>query len=105
MRALERRSVGAARRNAGKSAAGASSDGSCVALTALVVLAVGVIGGAYAYARYQFDQVHKFACHACVPVAAGQPYNLLVIGSDSRAGDTGQAAESVRDVLGGRRST
>ncbi|MGO8859490.1 MAG: LCP family protein [Acidimicrobiales bacterium] len=77
-----------------------------VALTVVVVLAVGVIGGAYAYARYQFDQVHKFACHACVPVAAGQPYNLLVIGSDSRAGDTGQAAESfgTYSSVGGQRS-
>jgi LCP family protein required for cell wall assembly len=77
-----------------------------VAFTAVVVLAGGFVGGAYAYVRYQFDQVHKFACQACVPVAAGQPYNLLVIGSDSRSGDTGQTAKSFGSysAVGGQRS-
>ena len=77
-----------------------------VVCAALVVLAGAVVGGGYAYVRYQFDQVHKVACHACVQVAAGQPYNLLVIGSDSRAGNTGQAASSfgTYSAVGGQRS-
>jgi LCP family protein required for cell wall assembly len=77
-----------------------------VVCAALVVLVGAVVGGGYAYVHYQFDQLHKVACHACTQVAAGQPYNLLVIGSDSRAGNTGQAASSfgTYSAVGGQRS-
>ena len=77
-----------------------------VAITILVTSAVAIVGIGYAYVRYQFDQVRKAPCHACVHVAAGKPYNLLVIGSDSRAGNTGQAASSfgTASAIGGQRS-
>ena len=60
----------------------------------------------YGYVRYQFDQVAKLPCRACVHVVAGRPYNILVIGSDSRAGDTGRAASSFgsASTVGGQRS-
>jgi LCP family protein required for cell wall assembly len=76
------------------------------AAASLVMVAAAITGGAYAYVRYQFDHVHKAACHACVHVAAGRPYNLLVVGSDSRSGDTGQAATSFGTAMaiGGQRS-
>jgi LCP family protein required for cell wall assembly len=72
----------------------------------LLVLVAGVAGGSYAYVRYEFDRVPKAACHACVHVAVGKPYNLLVVGSDSRAGNTGQAASSfgTNSAVGGQRS-
>lgn len=78
-------------------------------MTSLTVI-VGLMGlfavASYGYVRYQFDQVAKLPCHACVNVAAGKPYNILVIGSDSRAGDTGQAASSFgsASTIGGQRS-
>jgi LCP family protein required for cell wall assembly len=76
------------------------------AATGLMVVAAAVTGGAYAYVRYQFNHVPKAACHACVHVVAGRPYNLLVVGSDSRSGDTGQAATSFGTAMavGGQRS-
>jgi len=76
----------------------------------LLTLIVGLVAlfavASYGYVRYQFDQVAKLPCHACVHVAAGQPYNVLVIGSDSRAGDIGQAATSFGNAstIGGQRS-
>jgi LCP family protein required for cell wall assembly len=72
----------------------------------LVVVVAAIAGGGYAYVRYQFDHVRKGACHACVHVAVGRPYNLLIVGSDSRSGDTGQAATSFGTAMavGGQRS-
>ena len=77
---------------------------------ALLTVAIGLVGlfavASYGYVRYQFDQVAKLPCRACVNVAAGKPYNILIIGSDSRAGDTGQAASSFgsASTVGGQRS-
>jgi len=79
-------------------------------VVALLTVAIGLVGlfavASYGYVRYQFDQVAKLPCRACVNVAAGKPYNILIIGSDSRAGDTGQAASSFgsASTVGGQRS-
>jgi len=67
---------------------------------------VAIAAASFGYVRYQFDQVAKLPCQACVHVSAGKPYNVLVIGSDSRAGDTGQAQSSFgsASTVGGQRS-
>lgn len=72
----------------------------------VIVVAGGVIGAGYGYARYEFNQIPKAVCHTCAQVAAGKPYNLLVVGSDTRSGDTGQASSSFgsASVVGGQRS-
>jgi polyisoprenyl-teichoic acid--peptidoglycan teichoic acid transferase len=72
---------------------------------ALLLIAVG---GSYAYLRYDFGQVTKIACSACAPPVndAISPFNVLIVGSDSRAGNTGQAARSfgTASEVGGQRS-
>ena len=66
-----------------------------VAISSLVVvgLIAAVVGGGYLYAKWRFDQIHKItvAGEALQPIS-GQPFNILVIGSDSRAGLSGAVA-------------
>jgi LCP family protein required for cell wall assembly len=75
-------------------------------LLSIVVLLGVVLGGSYFYVRYEWNKIHKVACTSCEEAISGQPFNVLIIGSDSRAGDTGQAAESFgnADSVGGQRS-
>jgi LCP family protein required for cell wall assembly len=54
---------------------------------AVLVLIVGVVGGGYWYANYRFTQIPRF--QKPLPISypvPGQPFNVLAIGSDSRAG-------------------
>ncbi len=59
---------------------------------ALVVVVALVIGGSYFYAYWRFSQVKKFNDTAEVKRVGNQPFNILEIGSDSRAGLTGFVA-------------
>jgi LCP family protein required for cell wall assembly len=72
-------------------------------LLAFIVL-LAAIG--YGYFRYEFGRIQTAACASCVSVAGGDPYNVLVIGSDTRAGETkaeqGQFGNAVS--AGGQRS-
>jgi LCP family protein required for cell wall assembly len=54
---------------------------------AVVVLIVGVVGGGYWYANYRFKRIPTFTQPLPItyPVP-GRPFNVLAIGSDSRAG-------------------
>jgi LCP family protein required for cell wall assembly len=72
----------------------------------LVALAVVLAGGAYGYLRYRFGQIHTLQCPNCAGVADGAPYNVLIVGSDTRAGNTGSAARSFGSAsqVGGQRS-
>jgi LCP family protein required for cell wall assembly len=54
-----------------------------VIVVALVLVLVGV---GYGYVQYRFDQVAKVSVKHLETAATGQPFNVLVIGSDSRAG-------------------
>ena len=59
---------------------------------AVIVLVVGIVGGGYWYANWRFHQIptmHVTTIHYPVP---GQPFNILAIGSDSRAGLTSLVA-------------
>ena len=64
--------------------------GSVSLVVLLAILAVGVV----VYARYRFDQIHKAKVAGLVPKVAGKPFDLLLVGSDSRAfvGTAAQAA-------------
>jgi len=71
---------------------------------ALVLLIVAFFGGGYLYLRYRFDQIKKIDV-ATETDYHGGPLNILVIGSDSRAGLTGSAeaqAGSAAQVTGQR---
>jgi LCP family protein required for cell wall assembly len=64
-----------------------------VALLSLVLLLVAVVGGGYAYLWYRYNQINKI--HVAAEVAAnGGPFTILVIGSDTRVGETGSAAQA-----------
>jgi LCP family protein required for cell wall assembly len=58
--------------------------------TAVVFAAVLLIlaGGTYGYLRYRLGQIKTAPCPSCAAVISGQPFNVLVIGDDSRADNT-----------------
>ncbi len=73
----------------------------------LVGLVVALIGGGYLYARYRFDQIPKVNVAGELPQLSGRPFNILEIGSDSRAGLTGQVARQTgasAGLVSGQRS-
>ena len=48
----------------------------------------------YGYLRFRLGQITSVKCTTCAAVADGAPYNVLIVGSDSRAGNTGGAAQA-----------
>ena len=72
-------------------------------LLALIVL---LAAAGYGYFRYEFSRIQTAACASCVSVADGVPYNVLVIGSDTRSGETAAQAQQFGNALnaGGQRS-
>jgi LCP family protein required for cell wall assembly len=72
------------------------------ALISLVVLALLAAGAAYGYGRYQFDKTAKASYSAEVPAQSGQPFTMLVIGSDSRVGENAADFGSASEVSGQR---
>jgi polyisoprenyl-teichoic acid--peptidoglycan teichoic acid transferase len=71
-----------------------------------VVVVLVVAGLGYGYFRYQWSKVVSKPCTTCVAAANGAPYNVLLIGSDSRAGETAAEAQQFGDAsdAGGQRS-
>jgi LCP family protein required for cell wall assembly len=72
----------------------------------VVVLVVLLAGLSYGYFRYQWSKVSSSPCDICVAAANGAPYNILVIGSDSRVGETAAEAQQFgnQNDAGGQRS-
>ncbi len=81
------------------------------ALAFIILLAAAGVGGVYVYANYRFNQIKKIHAKHLVatPAAPGKPFNLLLVGSDSRAfvsnstqvkafGDEGDAGGQRSDV-------
>jgi LCP family protein required for cell wall assembly len=61
-----------------------------VALAAVLLV---LIGGTYGYLRYRLGQIKTAKCTSCATAISGQPFNILIIGDDSRADNTpGEAA-------------
>jgi LCP family protein required for cell wall assembly len=58
----------------------------------LIVVIAGVIGGSYYYANYRFSTIPKINVAHEVKAISGKPFNILMIGSDSRAGLSGAVA-------------
>jgi LCP family protein required for cell wall assembly len=71
-------------------------------LTALLVLALLGLGGLYGYGRYEFDKTLKANYAAEVAARSGQPFTMLVIGSDSRVGENANYFGSATAVTGQR---
>jgi LCP family protein required for cell wall assembly len=78
-----------------------------IGIVVVVVLLV-VVGFGYGYFRYEWSKVSSSPCSVCVAAANGAPYNVLVIGSDSRAGETEAEAQqfgTATDAAGQRSDT
>ena len=65
-----------------------------VGLCALLVLAVAVVGGGYGYLWYRYNQISKVHIGDEVAAQSGGPFTILVIGSDTRVGESSAAAKS-----------
>jgi LCP family protein required for cell wall assembly len=78
-----------------------------VAVSLVVALILGA-GGIYLYGYYKFGQVHKIGTGNSLnpyPVVSGKPFNILEIGSDSRAGLSGHYLQLAGgNLVGGQRS-
>jgi LCP family protein required for cell wall assembly len=62
--------------------------------TVYVVAVLLVVAGlGYGYFRFQWGKVDSKPCTTCVAAANGAPYNVLLIGSDSRSGETAAQAK------------
>ncbi len=72
----------------------------------LVVALLLVAGLGYGYFQYQWSKVVSNPCTTCVAAANGQPYNVLLIGSDTRVGETAAEAQQFgnQSNAGGQRS-
>ncbi|HEY1652687.1 MAG TPA: LCP family protein [Acidimicrobiales bacterium] len=64
-----------------------------VILVSVIVLVGAAVGGGYGYLWYRYNQISKIHVSDEVAVQGGQPFTILVIGSDTRVGDTGAAAQ------------
>jgi LCP family protein required for cell wall assembly len=75
-------------------------------LVVVLVFILVLVGAAWGYNEYQWSQVSSQPCPTCVPAADGAPYNVLLIGSDSRAGETAAQAQQFGNAsqAGGQRS-
>ena len=58
----------------------------------VVALALAAVGSAYAYLQFRFDQVSRVTVKHLVAAPPGQPFNVLLIGSDSRADESSSDA-------------
>jgi len=63
----------------------------------LVVVVLVAAGAGYGYLQYRWGQVATAPCTSCATVADGAPYNVLVVGSDSREGETAAEAQQFGD--------
>ena len=72
----------------------------------LVVLALVAVGSGYAYVTYRFNQVSKVTVRHLRKAPVGQPFNVLLIGSDSRVGESSSDAAHFGNQAnaGGQRS-
>ena len=64
----------------------------------LVAAAIVALGAGYGYLQYRFDQVTKITVPHLEVAPAGQPFNVLIIGSDSRVGETAQQSQAYGSV-------
>lgn len=81
--------------------------GILIGLVALVVVVVGVLGGGYLYANHVFSNFKRFNVSSEVKPISGKPFNILVVGSDSRAGLSGLVGAQTgasSDLVAGQRS-
>lgn len=108
---IERREANAAAAATGKKSKKAKSkrtwlDWVLLSGVALVTVALVAVISGYFYVQYRFSQVTKVAVKHLRAAPVGAPFNVLLIGSDTRANITGadQNAYGNTSTAGGQRS-
>ena len=79
-----------------------------MAVTVLLALAILAVAVAYLWARDKLDEIPRIAVSGLQSTGAGNPQNILVVGSDTRANESAAAAQhfgSTSDVSGQRSDT
>ena len=71
----------------------------------VIVLAGGLAAGEYGYVEWKLSQITSVKCHSCKVTPAGTPFNVLVVGSDSRVRRYRIGRQVLRERQSGRRST
>jgi LCP family protein required for cell wall assembly len=56
-----------------------------IGVASLLVLVVVLVAAVFVYAKVTFDKVHKTAVQGLTPRAPGKPFDVLLVGSDTRA--------------------
>ncbi|MGA2519429.1 MAG: LCP family protein [Acidimicrobiales bacterium] len=74
-----------------------------VVVVGLTLIVAASVSG---YLWFRLGEIKSLKCTTCAVVSDGSPYNVLIVGSDSRAGNTGAAAKSFGSAaqVGGQRS-
>jgi len=78
-----------------------------IAGVSVIVLIVGILGGGYLYANWRFGQIPTIHVQGISYPVPGKPFNILAVGSDSRAGLSGAVAAQTgasTGSVGGQRS-
>src|ERR1700722_1196742 len=78
-----------------------------IAGVSVIVLIVGILGGGYLYANWGFGQIPTIHVQGISYPVPGKPFNILAVGSDSRAGLSGAVAAQTgasTGSVGGQRS-
>ncbi len=81
-------------------------DRALLVAVVIVALALVAVGSGYAYLQYRFNQVAKVTVKHLTRAPAGQPFNVLLIGSDTRTGISAADQAHFGDAAdaGGQRS-
>jgi len=85
---LTRRALRANRRKAKTKRKRSWIDRVLLGAVVIVSLALVAVGAGYGYVQYRFHQVSKVTVRHLKKPAVGQPFNVLLIGSDSRLGES-----------------
>ncbi|MBU6234014.1 MAG: LCP family protein [Acidobacteria bacterium] len=102
--AIDRRTGGSRRPRRRKPPVSRQRRIGIVALSVLLI-AGSFAGGAYLYGQWRFEKINNLDCPVCKASLPSEPFNILSIGSDSRAGLTGQMAHQTgAGSVGGQRS-
>ncbi|HVT41592.1 MAG TPA: LCP family protein [Acidimicrobiales bacterium] len=65
-----------------------------VSLLSVIVLLAAFVGGTYGYLWYRYNQISKVHINDEVAAASGAPFTILVIGSDTRVGESAAGAKA-----------
>jgi LCP family protein required for cell wall assembly len=79
-----------------------------IVVAVLLVLCVLAVASGYLYVRGKLDQIPRVDVAGLQPAGSGDPQNIVVVGSDSRAHESAAAAQhfgSAADVSGQRSDT